>query len=1312
MRIVRHTPKSLLVLALLLPAAPMYAQEPAAVRKIALPNLDSQVAAKLHALDAQLNPVHSPELAAAVVTSSPFGAFAMVLTDRRNNEIWERAADDYYRLMQESGEALVTADKGTGAAWTSNQVRRLCHQRLASLPRASLAIYRQRVDAEARALLEQGKQSRSPIPLRRLVDELFCSSYGDQALDLLGDLAFERGQFEEAAHWWNVLAPNGSAKGDRLHYPDPKVDLVRTQAKQILAMIFDGRLNDARGAIDDFADRHPRAEGHLAGQTGVLHRTLTRTLDAFRKERIANNDEPWPTFAGDATRNRVLSQGLSWHLWEDGPAWRVPLPALFDAPERSSLTRRAAFHPVIVNEQVLIADHRSVVSHHLTTGKPLFRFDLKSAKLVDPGPIHDEDRLPRFTLSADRSRAYVRLGRLGIGPKITGDKGQPSYLVCLDLSQPSVDKNRLLWHIKTNVDDHETAFFEGSPLVHDGRVYIALSKFANGLVTTSIVCYDVLGRQRWSREVCACPEFEEKANGPRYRQHLLTLAAGQLIYCSHSGAIVAVDARTGQPTWGVRYESRGPLRSDFEPSPRDLAPCLYADGCVYVAPLDSDRCFCIDATNGQVRWDCDGTEIVHLLGATHGRLFVATRNGVQAMRSDNGQVAWAQPSDGRLPSLGRGVIAGGWLFWPTQDTQLPGRAITLSEGHLRRGDDTSVLPEPEYFEPTMLTGVPAGNWAFGQGCLAVAGLSELVVFVPPDRQPNRFPMDPRPNARLDQLYRDARTHAYAGRTEAAIDSYKQWLVVQAASPARQNDWRRLVDYRIRALSVPKPMVVTPRSSDQWLSLGETSFRAKQYGQAADAFRRLLLQKTDDDRQARGLHGLAKSYEAQREYRSAWQTWTALERQFGDKTPIPSAKQEPYRTALAMDVPASPSLPLVQSWSHDGGRILQVDSQDARAEIFFCTNEGSVACRSLADGTARWQRQLDFDPTWLGRWHDLVVVAGPDMVRTLRVDDGATAWSFAAPSRRFQPWTLVAGKPKLEHASAGFVHIERWDDSLLLLDDGRHFFRVSLATGETTWHHADAATDLRPLGKTAYEPKLTRVDGTLLVQSISGQPCWLDAAKPTPVGAKARPWAQSPELVKDCVVVAGERGRIVAYERKSPHRVAWTYQAPFAPSLSGEPCRLIGKGSVLLALVPRNDGVDCIRLDVATGKPIWTVPGRLLSDVDADSICVGDTSVYFVAANSLCARSLNDGRAQWTQSLPSGFGHWAVGYAKDYLTVHPADDSQEREFFVALADPWDGKWLQKLACPGARGRGAVMVTPGRVLASAGGRIFGFHTLPLE
>src|SRR5436190_1727961 len=199
-------------------------------RKVVLPALDSQVAARLLALEKRLDPTNSPERIAGLIGdlgARPLHGFAPILGDSRNLEIWEQMAEEYYRMTQDSGDALVTIADPKGVATASEQVRRLCHRRLAALPKATLQTYRQRVDAEAWALLEQGKRSRSPVPLRRLVDDLFCSTPGDQALDLLGDLCFERGQFEEARHWWSLLVPLDGERENRLIFPHPKVDLTR-----------------------------------------------------------------------------------------------------------------------------------------------------------------------------------------------------------------------------------------------------------------------------------------------------------------------------------------------------------------------------------------------------------------------------------------------------------------------------------------------------------------------------------------------------------------------------------------------------------------------------------------------------------------------------------------------------------------------------------------------------------------------------------------------------------------------------------------------------------------------------------------------------------------------------------------------------------------------------------------------------------------------------------------------------------------------------------------------------------------------------
>src|SRR5205807_510668 len=117
-----------------------------------------------------------------------------------------------------------------------------------------------------------------------------------------------------------------------------------------------------------------------------------------------------------------------------------------------------------------------------------------------------------------------------------------------------------------------------------------------------------------------CESSELKAGAPRHRHHLLTVAGPQVIYCSQAGAIVALDALTGRRSWAVRYPGRADRADEDESPPRDLAPCVFADGRLYAAPTDSDRLFCLDPMTGHTLWERDQMVVIHLLGVANGRL--------------------------------------------------------------------------------------------------------------------------------------------------------------------------------------------------------------------------------------------------------------------------------------------------------------------------------------------------------------------------------------------------------------------------------------------------------------------------------------------------------------------------------------------------------------------------------------------------------------------------------------------------------------------------------------------------------------------
>jgi hypothetical protein len=139
-------------------------------------------------------------------------------------------------VIESAGEALFV------------DLRQFCQRRLAALPAEARALYRSRVDGQAERWYRQGAATRQRSLLRRVVDQAFCSSWGDDALDLLGDLAFQDGRFDEALATYRQLVPDHPQDQLGLIHPDPSVDRARVAAKKLLCRAALGQ--DPPGAAD------------------------------------------------------------------------------------------------------------------------------------------------------------------------------------------------------------------------------------------------------------------------------------------------------------------------------------------------------------------------------------------------------------------------------------------------------------------------------------------------------------------------------------------------------------------------------------------------------------------------------------------------------------------------------------------------------------------------------------------------------------------------------------------------------------------------------------------------------------------------------------------------------------------------------------------------------------------------------------------------------------------------------------------------------------------------------------------------------
>jgi outer membrane protein assembly factor BamB len=1242
---------------------------------------------------------------------------------RLDDRKWGEAIEQLQALLNSTDIDLVPLSPTHSVA-----ARRLCQVQLASLPPEALRLYRQRYESQARKKLEQAQADRDIPQLRRLVEEAFCTRAAEQAIDLLGDLAFERGRFEEAEEWWRLLSPlpdvrrEAGTRGLALVYPDPTLKPARIQAKQLLARLFCGRAGGWAAELAAYRARHGEAEGTLAGRKGGYVDLLHALAEERKKE---GNVEPpdWPTFGGDPSRGRVITapedilDRLS-ALCRDGPTWSFNLEKRARQSEPSSgaamsaaQARSLAFYPIILGDQVLAADARYVTAYDLRTGASHQLYNVSEQN----GGVEPSLKLPappdlRYTLTATGENVYARLGAQNIG--VEAPRGAPrfgppakprreneTFLACLSL-QPNREKKNYRWHVPGVLQDkalHDNAFFEGAPLVAGGQIWIASTRYSNGHCITAIECYpsDDKGPPppRWRRDVCETPE--PKAGEPRYRHHLLTLAGTQIVYCTHTGAVVAVDALTGRTNWAIRYPRYEIEKGEGEL--RDLAPVLFADGRLYVAPADSDLLLCLDPATGRTLWERTDMKVVHLLGVGQGRLIFTTTGGLREVSADDGdrrkvpnmrlpgglravgaddgedESGWMLPSGGGVEPAGRGLMIGDLVLWPTVlhddfSSQTHVVAIRQSDG------------QPAA-DRTLLHRLPAGNLAYANGCLVVADRQTLSVFVPPRLLlPRRKAEVRRSPESVPALLALGRAEADAGLTEEALQTLRR-----AEAKAKN----------LSASDRKRPLLET-RSERQrvLLETARQAAKAKRWQDAATSLR----QAVEVPLPPRGrLHALLRAAQLWQDAgqpvraRAAWETIRADETlrpiQVIDRNGRPASAADSAAAAIARlggerppvrlhspprpvtRTPAAPSLPLLRAWHTRlaGDEWVMAGWRESDPELLLTGSpQGQLTCRTTSAGEVRWRHALPFVPCWTGSHADTILAGGEGGIACLHRDNGELLWHFPAPVSGRYPSALlddvrVIQDPQAPEPLTAFRLIS---GRLFFLQGQRRLFAVNAEIGAVLWDRWAPDAGLRlPFPQGRFSSCYHAGAKTVLVQ-MAGRRWLLDAATgrlihEAPDGGEL--WQRPPlELDERTLCVIPDSRHVVLLDIRTGQSL-WTHTLAGGTTLSGEIPQVLGRGEVLLCVRPANVGYFLQRLDRATGKPVWPQP-RLFTQKtpDLSTWTFDQEAVYGVEEASLAARSLVDGRVLWRRALEGTRG-WQARRMGDYLTVWPVPSAEDARF---------------------------------------------------
>lgn len=735
------------------------------------------------------------------------------------DEQWDDAVETLRRVMEDHGDELMelpSLEASGKPVKLYTTIRRYGQLHLSTFPAPALQLYRDRVDPLAERWYREALASRDEGRLRALIEQLYCSSWGDEALLALGEIALERGDYSAARDNWEQIVPlpargrtisaeafaavrnSGNileaeaklldawyelqsddgipyyrVKGyvertpeagaqlarfwkrqgylERLTYPDSDIDPAAVDARLVLVSIVEGSHERAEKELTLFQQKHPEARGAFAGRKDVsFAATLKTLLKASREWNTAKPQASWPTFAGDFSRNKQAAEDIDFRA----PLWSVELPQVRGSDPRLGidygfpLTRVAekynallSYHPIIAGGRVYYATENSIFVFNLADGKPAW--EARTGR--PPGEIYTTDArsrgfqpqqgflgAPRFTLTMHGDRLYARMG----SPfTLTSKTGNPlqfqagSLLVCLEVSTSGGPK--LLWQRRPENANWE---FEGSP-VTDGRdVFIGLRQQQTG-ARAFVACFDAeSGSPRWQRFVCSA-DTPGQGKVDEATHNLLTLHQGRLYYNTNLGGVAAISAADGRIQWLAVYPRVQPPKGfeEFDPDAkpfhyyRDLTPCVFHDGVLYVAPADSPNIFALDAASGRMIWRTPiAPTAMHLLGVAGGNL-VASGKSVwffSLYREGEGRVF---PEEGQLSTSGRGVIADGRVYVPTHDELLIFDAA--SRQMVRQPIRLDMHAPPDQPKPK------GGNLVVGEGHVVIASDDRMWCFRLPEEKP-------------------------------------------------------------------------------------------------------------------------------------------------------------------------------------------------------------------------------------------------------------------------------------------------------------------------------------------------------------------------------------------------------------------------------------------------------------------------------------------------------------------------------------------------------------------------------------------------
>jgi outer membrane protein assembly factor BamB len=594
---------------------------------------------------------------------------------------------------------------------------------IGQMPRAGRELYELQYGARANQLLQEAAKSGDAQILAEVSRRFFHTRAGYEATFLLGLNHLDHGRPLAGALTLQRLCDSC----DCYHEFEPALSLAMATG-----WLQAGMPDKARETLIAFRARNPRLALKVAAQEVPLFNDQKEALDWLKKlvgtqpaSETAEADR-WLMFRGNAQRNAITSGGapllnLCWR----SPATDHPLiEDILEQSHRYSLERDIpalpSFHPLVVDDVVLMRTYKNLAAVDFTTGKRLwevpgddFLENLTAAGNFDTNPqlfflapllnqrVWNDATFG--TLSSDGKLVFCvedsgpLLGlRPGSSARRVFNFNDPTATPAYNrLAAYDIHSGKLKWQASGDPDDFGVripdAFFLGPPLPLLGQLYVLAERKGE----IRLLALDAAnGSLLWSQQLVVVERSIQQDWLRRLTGISPSYADGILVCPTSAGALVAVDLATRSLLWGYRYG-----RDDSANVERLLLPpfgevrphqaqavdpgvCL-ANGRIIVTPIDSDSLHCLNLIDGQLRWKRKSQDDLYVACAHQDTVILVGNHQVQAIRLDDGKPAWGGrvltfPEDA-MPS-GRGFFTGQSYFLPLDSAQVA--EIDLTEGKI------------------------------------------------------------------------------------------------------------------------------------------------------------------------------------------------------------------------------------------------------------------------------------------------------------------------------------------------------------------------------------------------------------------------------------------------------------------------------------------------------------------------------------------------------------------------------------------------------------------------------------------------------